>query len=120
VRKTIDRLALTAALAIAASVAIILSSTCSFAGDIRLAAAEATGQCVVRVTPVKFGNYKPLTGSDLPSMGLVHYQCIGKPRSLSIGLTAGQSGAFGTRLMGRGPHKLRYNISRRRPHPGVG
>jgi spore coat protein U-like protein len=70
----------------------------------------SNGMCMVTVTPVAFGLYDQLGHKNLASVGMIQYQCTGTVRRLSISLTAGASGSFRTRKMGREPQAMIYNL----------
>jgi spore coat protein U-like protein len=70
----------------------------------------SAGTCIVAAIPVVFGLYDSLRHSDFVTVGMLHYRCSGSPSRLSIGLTAGGSGSFKYRRMGRGKEKINYNL----------
>jgi spore coat protein U-like protein len=66
--------------------------------------------CVVSATPIVFGTYRPLHPSDAVSIATITYTCSGVRGRVRIGLSRGDSGSFGIRVMHQGDKMLEYNL----------
>jgi len=72
--------------------------------------AMAALSCSVSATPVSFGLYTPLSGTDLDSAGNLQVNCDGGKGQVTIQLSAGASGDAADRRMFSGASTLRYNL----------
>jgi spore coat protein U-like protein len=66
--------------------------------------------CVVSATPIAFGTYRPLHPSHAVSVATITYTCSGVRGRVRIGLSRGDSGSFGIRVMHQGDKMLEYNL----------
>jgi spore coat protein U-like protein len=93
--------------------ALAIPSLTHAAGHVAVGAAgpvASSGMCEVAATPVAFGMYDPLLHQDGVTVGMLHYRCIGTPKRLTIGLTAGESASFRARKLGHGRNAIEYNL----------
>jgi spore coat protein U-like protein len=60
--------------------------------------------------PINFGNYNPLTATDLETVGRIAVQCSGGAISYAMMLNAGENGSFVTRRMRHLDSYLNYNV----------
>jgi spore coat protein U-like protein len=72
--------------------------------------AVAALSCSVSATPVSFGLYTPLSGTDLDSAGNLQVSCDGGKGQVTLQLSAGASGDATDRRMFSGASSLRYNL----------
>jgi spore coat protein U-like protein len=66
--------------------------------------------CTTRATPIAFGIYQPLLGTDAVSVSTITYTCSGVKGRVRIGLSSGDSGSFNARVMNQEGKKLEYNL----------
>ena len=71
--------------------------------------AQAISACRLNVTPVRFGSYNPLSGSDLRANGAVSYNCNGLI-PIRITMNGGGGGSPLARRMVQGATPLAYNL----------
>ena len=76
---------------------------------------EAASSCyLVGVTGISFGAYDPLESRGVTQVGTLTIRCsqtgTASAPPVSVELSAGNSGSFGTRHLRKGNHALRYNL----------
>jgi spore coat protein U-like protein len=73
-------------------------------------ASEARGACTISAASVNFGAYNVFNAAPLDSTGTVTCQCANNDRDVQVFLSAGQSGSYFPRTMGKGSESLPYNL----------
>jgi spore coat protein U-like protein len=70
-------------------------------------------QCNLRVNPINFGVYEPLTPVHLDVIGQIQVRCQAQPGTFSVSIGPGLSGDFAARsLSAGGQNLLFYNLFR--------
>jgi spore coat protein U-like protein len=67
--------------------------------------------CAVSATSMVFGNFSPLTGSEIVSTSNINVTCDASS-SYTIALSPGGSGTYSPRRMANGGNTLEYNLFR--------
>jgi len=77
--------------------------------------------CSASATGVAFGTYTPLAPSPLASTGTITVQCFVffAQATVTVDLSAGASGGFGTRTLTSGTDTLNYNLYLNAAHTQV-
>jgi spore coat protein U-like protein len=97
-----------AALALAISTGLAYAATATANLNV---SATITPNCTISTTPVAFGSYDPVSGSDVTAAGTVIVACTKNAPSLSIGLGNGSNYASGRKMNGASfSDKLAYSL----------
>jgi spore coat protein U-like protein len=73
-------------------------------------AGHAEAACTISTTAVSFGSYNVFNASATPANGTVTYRCGAGDHNITISISTGSSGSFGTRTMKNGAENLTYNL----------
>jgi len=77
-------------------------------------------QCRIRVVPINFGTYMPLTTVDVDVIGQIEVQCQAQPGTFVVAIGPGTSGDPASRTLLAGPGQfLAYNLYRDPAHSQI-
>ncbi len=73
------------------------------------APAEAANTCTISATAISFGSYDVFSATALTGTGTITFACL-QSKPITVSLSAGNSGSYGTRNLNNGSNTLQYNL----------